>query len=53
MAMGVGEGEGLSNNLIFTWAFVELMMWFWVCCCFVSVLAKTFPPAPSAKLPSP
>jgi hypothetical protein len=23
-------GNGLSNNVVFTWAFMELMIWFWV-----------------------
>jgi hypothetical protein len=23
-------GEGLKNRVIFTWAFVEMMTWFWI-----------------------
>jgi hypothetical protein len=25
-----GWGEGLKNRVVFTWAFVEMMAWFWV-----------------------
>lgn len=25
-----GWGEGLKNRVFFTWAFVELITWFWV-----------------------
>jgi hypothetical protein len=24
-------GDNLKNGVIFTWAFLELVMWFWVC----------------------
>ncbi|KAF7867383.1 hypothetical protein EAF04_005466 [Stromatinia cepivora] len=25
-----GWGEGLKNRIVFTWAFIEMMAWFWV-----------------------
>ena len=25
-----GWGEGLKNRIFFTWAFVELVTWFWI-----------------------
>ena len=25
-----GWGEGLKNRVVFTWAFVEMVTWFWV-----------------------
>jgi hypothetical protein len=26
-----GPGDHLKNGMIFTWAFLELVLWFWVC----------------------
>lgn len=27
---GVGVGEQLKNRVVFTWAFLEMLGWFWV-----------------------
>ena len=27
---GVGGVKGLANSVVFTWAFVELIYWFWI-----------------------
>jgi hypothetical protein len=26
-----GPGDTLKNSLVFTWGFMEVAMWFWVC----------------------
>lgn len=28
--VGEGKGQGLKNSLVFTWGFVEMVLWFWV-----------------------
>lgn len=28
----LGVGRHLCNSWVFTWAFMELMLWYWVCC---------------------
>lgn len=28
--LGEGKGEGLKNSVVFTWGFVEMVLWFWV-----------------------
>jgi hypothetical protein len=25
-----GWGEGLKNRVVFTWAFLEMVVWFWI-----------------------
>lgn len=25
-----GKGQGLKNSVVFTWGFVEMVLWFWV-----------------------
>lgn len=25
-----GKGQGLKNSMVFTWGFVEMVLWFWV-----------------------
>lgn len=28
--LGEGKGQGLKNSMVFTWGFVEMVLWFWV-----------------------
>ena len=28
--LGEGKGQGLKNSVVFTWGFVEMVLWFWV-----------------------
>lgn len=28
--LGEGKGQGLKNSMVFTWGFVEIVLWFWV-----------------------
>lgn len=28
--VGEGWGEGLKNRVVFTWAFIEMITWFWI-----------------------
>lgn len=28
--LGEGKGQGFNNSLVFTWGFVEMVLWFWV-----------------------
>ena len=38
MGMGKKAGwDGLNNSVIFTWGFVEMLVWFWVSAPFVSL----------------
>lgn len=28
--LGEGKGKGLNNSVVFTWGFIEMVLWFWV-----------------------
>lgn len=28
--LGDWKGQGLKNSMVFTWGFVEMVLWFWV-----------------------
>ena len=40
--------DGLNNNVIFTWGFLEMLLWFWVSDDIIDMIPK---PAGSTKAP--